>query len=400
MELVPTLTFDEARACVVSTARSAAREPTSEMVSLLDSGGRILASDYRADRDYPPASKSVRDGFAVRSIDLPGDLSVIGEVQAGAFFEGEMGPSEAVEIMTGAPVPAGADSVVMVEHVRRDGDRIQAATPVTAGENISPQGCEARKGDLVLRKGKRVGYAEMAMLATIGCAGVRVFRRPRIAVISTGNEVVDITETPGPSQVRNSNACALAVQIRRAGGDPVILPVARDEYAPTRSLIEEGLRGDLLLLSGGVSAGKYDLVEKVLADLGAKFLFDRVRIQPGQPLVFGSVREKMFFGLPGNPASTIVCYELFGRAATEVLAGQQESLLPICYARLTEPFRQKTGLTRFLPAQLAPEGQCVTPVRWSGSGDVPALARSNAFLVTEPDRETWDAGDLIRVLLR
>jgi molybdopterin molybdotransferase len=400
MGLVPTLSFEEARACVLATARAAAREPASEMVSLLDSAGRVLASDYKADRDYPPASKSVRDGFAVRASDLPGELSVIGEVQAGASFEGEIGPSQAIEIMTGAPVPQGADSVVMVEHVTRDGDRVRSDPPISAGENISVQGCEARKGDVVLRKGIRVGYTEMAMLATIGCAGVRVYRRPRVAVIPTGNEVVDITETPAPFQVRNSNAYALAVQVRRAGGDPVILPVARDEYSHTRFLIERGLETDLLLLSGGVSAGKYDLVEKVLADFGAQFLFDRVRIQPGQPLVFGSVREKMFFGLPGNPASTIVCYELFGRAVTETLGGQPEAPLPICYARLTEPFRQKTGLTRFLPARLAPEGQCVTPIPWSGSGDVAALARSNAFLVTQPEREAWDAGDLIRVLAR
>jgi molybdopterin molybdotransferase len=288
----------------------------------------------------------------------------------------------------------------MVEHVTRDGGRIRTTAQLSAGDNISPQGCEARSGDIVLRKGTRVGFTEMAMLATIGCAGVRVFRRPRVAIIPTGNEVVDVTDKPAPFQVRNSNAYALAVQVRRAGGDPVMLPVARDEYEHTRSLIERGLEAGLVLLSGGVSAGKYDLVEQVLADFGARFLFDRVRIQPGQPLVFGTVRDKMFFGLPGNPASTMVCYELFGRAVTELLAGQQNSPLPICYARLTEPFRQKTGLTRFLPARLAPEGQCITPVRWSGSGDVAALARSNAFLVTEPDRETWEAGDLIGVLAR
>src|SRR5947209_5686693 len=227
MGLVPTFTFEEARACVLATARAAAREPASEMVSLLDSAGRVLAADYKADRDYPPASKSVRDGFAVRATDLPGELSLIGEVQAGAVFESQVGSSQAVEIMTGAPVPAGADSVVMIEHVAREGDRIRVAGQLSPGDNISPQAGDARKGDIVLRKGTRVGFTEMAMLATIGCAGVRVYRRPRIAVIPTGNEVVDVTDTPSISQVRNSNAFALAVQIRRAGGDPVVLPVAR-----------------------------------------------------------------------------------------------------------------------------------------------------------------------------
>ena len=399
MGLVPTMTFEEARACVIGTARASVREPAVEMVSLLDSAGRTLAADYKADRDYPASNRSVRDGFALRS-GASAELSVVGEARAGASFEGEVSPGQAVEIMTGATVPAGADAVVMLEHVDREDSRIRTRASIAVGENISPQGCEAREGDVVLRRGTRVGFAEMAMLATIGCAGVRVYRRPRIAIIPTGDEVVDITATPRAFEVRNSNAYALAVQIRRAGAEPVILQVARDEYSHTRFLIERGLEADMLLLSGGVSAGKYDLVEKVLAELDAEFLFDRVKIQPGQPLVFGRVRGKLFFGLPGNPASTMVCYELFGRPATELLGGQQEPLLSITYARLSEPFRQKPGLTRFLPARLAPEGEQVTPVRWSGSGDVAALARSNAFLVTEPDREAWEAGDLIRVLPR
>jgi len=163
-------------------------------------------------------------------------------------------------------------------------------------------------------------------------------------------------------------------------------------------LIEHGLRFDMLLLSGGVSAGKYDLVEQVLADLGAEFFFDRVLIMPGQPLVFGRVREKFFFGLPGNPASTMVTFELFARAVVERLAGQPEPMLPMLPSKLTCDFQQKTGLTRFLPAILSADGSQVTPLPWQGSGDVPSLARANAFLVTEPGRESWAAGDSIRVL--
>jgi molybdopterin molybdotransferase len=227
-----------------------------------------------------------------------------------------------------------------------------------------------------------------------------VFRRPRVAILPTGDEVVDITATPRHFEVRNSNAYALAVQVRRSGAETVMLPIAKDEYRHTLSLIERGLETDLLLLSGGVSAGKYDIVERILADLGAEFFFDRVKIQPGQPLVFGRVRDRFFFGLPGNPASTMVCYEIFGRSAAELLGGADHPVLPLTYARLTEPFRQKTGLTRFLPATLGCNGETVTPVRWSGSGDVAALARSNCFLVTEPDRESWEAADLIRVLPR
>jgi molybdopterin molybdotransferase len=200
--------------------------------------------------------------------------------------------------------------------------------------------------------------------------------------------------------VRNSNVESLAVQVARAGGIPNVLPVARDLYAATRELIEHGLRLDMLLLSGGVSAGKYDLVEKVLADLGAEFFFDRVLIMPGQPLVFGRAREKFFFGLPGNPASTMVTFEIFAKAALELLSGQQEPALPFLRTMLSGDLRQKTGLTRFLPARLSRDGSSVEPLPWQGSGDVPSLARANAFLVTEPDRETWSAGDWIQVLLK
>jgi molybdopterin molybdotransferase len=188
------------------------------------------------------------------------------------------------------------------------------------------------------------------------------------------------------------------VQVARAGGVPVVLPIARDLYEPTCQLIEQGLESDMLLISGGVSAGKYDIVERVLSDLGAEFYFDRVLIQPGQPLVFGRARGKFFFGLPGNPASAMITFEVFGRAALELLSGRSEATLPLLYSKLATDFRAKSGLTRFLPARLNADGSEITPVRWSGSGDVPALARANAFLVTEPDRETWAAGDLIRVL--
>jgi molybdopterin molybdotransferase len=179
-----------------------------------------------------------------------------------------------------------------------------------------------------------------------------------------------------------------------------MLPVARDVYNATRELVERGLQYDLLLLSGGVSAGKYDIVERVLADLGAEFFFDRVLIMPGQPLVFGRAQGKFFFGLPGNPASTLVTFEIFARAAVELLGGQREPMLPLVWTRLARDLHQKTGLTRFLPATLSADGSAIDPVAWQGSGDVPALARANAFLVTEPDREHWQAGDWIRVLMK
>lgn len=366
---------------------------------MLAAAGRVLAEDVAADRDYPPFPRSVRDGFAVRSADLPGRLRVIGEVRAGEQFDGEVGAGQAVEIMTGAPVPAGADAVIMVEHTRREDGFVLAEGTAQSGDNFNPRGIEVRAGQTLVRCGQRLGFAQIAMLATVGRASVRVYEKPRVAIIPTGDEVVGIEEAPRECQIRNSNAYSLATQVSQAGGTPVVYPVARDVYAATRDLVERGLEVDLLLLSGGVSVGKYDIVERVLADLGAEFFFDRVRIQPGQPAVFGRAQGRFFFGLPGNPASTMVTFEVLARAALELLAGREEAPLALVYARLSRDFRHKTGLTRFLPARLSAEGGEVTPEPWHGSGDVPALARSNCFLVTDEDRESWRAGEWIRVLL-
>jgi len=253
---------------------------------------------------------------------------------------------------------------------------------------------------VVLSAGRRLGFAEIALLAMVGRECVSAYRRPRVAILPTGDEIVEAGQTPEAFQIRNSNAWSMSVQVARAGGDPRILPIARDNYESTRGLIEQGLQHDLLLLSGGVSAGKYDIVERVLADLGAKFFFDRVLVQPGQPLVFGTAKDKFFFGLPGNPASTMVTFEVFARAAVELLGGSHEVSLRLLQAQLAKELRQKPGLTRFLPAQVSADGSTVTPEPWQGSGDVNSLARANAFLVTEPDRESWAAGDMIRVLLK
>jgi molybdopterin molybdotransferase len=396
---VATVSFEQARECVVSQA-AGTHPPDPEEVALIESAGRVLAENVSADRDYPPLARSVRDGFAVRTTDVPGDLRVIGEVRAGDAFDGEVNAGEAVEIMTGAPLPRGADAVVMIEHVTRSGDRVTVPRAYDSGENISPRASEAARDEVLLAPGRRLGFADIALLATVGRPRVRVFRKPEVAILATGDEIVEVAGTPRDFQIRNSNAQALAVQVMRAGGCPRVLPVAPDVYAATRELVEQGLRSDLLLLSGGVSAGKYDLVERVLGDLGAEFFFDRVLIQPGQPLVFGKAQGKFFFGLPGNPASTMVTFEIFARAAVELLGGQAEVMLPLPWSRLSCVFKQKTGLTRFLPAKLSKDGSEVTPIRWQGSGDVPAISRANAFLVTEPGRESWAAGDLIRILMK
>ncbi len=401
------MTFEEARALVLSNARRI--DPTAagatEPVRTLQAFGRILAENVPADRDYPPFARSARDGFAVRAADLPGELAILGEVRAGQVFEGSVAAGEAVEIMTGAPLPEGADAVVMVEHVERSGNRVKIDRALASGENVAARATEAAEGSVVVQIGRRLGFAEIAALAMVGRDCVPVFRRPRVAILPTGDEIVGASQKPETHQIRNSNAWSLAVQVKRAGGRPVILPIARDNYESTGWLIERGLEADLLLLSGGVSAGKYDIVEKVLAGMGAEFYFDRVKIQPGQPVVFGAIRQgpakgKQFFGLPGNPASTMVTFEIFARAAVEFLSGADAAPLPLLRAKLTREFRHKPGLTRFLPATLSADGSTITPEPWQGSGDIPSLARTNAFLVAEADRECWAAGEDMRVLAR
>jgi molybdopterin molybdotransferase len=391
-----TLTFAEARACILREIAAAA--PAAERVPLSEAHGRVLAEDLRADRDYPPFDRSARDGYAVRAADLPGRLRVIGEAKAGAPFPGFVGPGECVEIMTGAPLPAGADAVIMVEWTAREGEYMATERSVPAGDAYNARGIEAAAGSVLVGRGTVLDFAKVGMLAACGAAEPLVYRRPRVAIVATGDEIVPVAETPGPSEIRNSNAYSLAAQVGRAGGIPEILPVARDEWHSTWQMIDWGLRSDLLLLSGGVSAGKYDIVERVLADFGARFFFDRVKVQPGQPLVFGRAQERFFFGLPGNPVSTMVSFELFARAAVERLAGVAQPLLPLLEARLTVAFRHKPGLTRVLPALL--NDGAVTPAGWKGSGDLAAAARSNCFLVADAAREHWAAGETIQVLVR
>ena len=390
-----TVTFREGRQIVEERVAAAGRSLEIETVPLEAAAGRVLATAVLADRDYPPVDRSIRDGFAVRSQDLPGRLRVVGEVRAGEWFSATLGPGEAVEIYTGAPIPPGCDQVVMVEQVTRNGSEIATARPPAAGEFIQRRGSESVAGVVVLRAGQRLDYARVAQAATVGAVALNVFRRPRVAILATGDEIVEITAKPLQHQVRNSNSYALAAQVARAGGEPTVLPVARDNRDDIRRCVEQGLGFDLLLLSGGVSAGKYDLVEGVLADCGAEFYFDRVRIQPGQPLVFGRARGTFFFGLPGNPASTMVTFEVFARLAIALLSGETNLVSPMLAARLTHPFSHQPGLTRFLPAHC--DGGRVTPIPWQGSSDVPALARANAFLVAESDQSSWEAGEWIGI---
>ena len=399
------LSFDQARQKVIAVTSAMRREPTLEAIGLAQACGRVLAEPVIADRDYPPFYRSTRDGFAVRSADAaaPGaTLKCIGEVKAGGVFDRVVGSGECVQIMTGAPLPSGADAVVMVEHVRVAGEQVTLDRAAAAGQSVVPRASEARAGQQLLAAGSRLGYAEMALAAQVGHHRVRASARPRVAILSTGDELVDFSATPGPWQVRDGNSLAIETLARIAGAEPVPLGIAPDEKVELRRLIERGLEADALILSGGVSMGKYDLVETVLADLGAEIYFDSVAIRPGRPAVFGQCRGKPVFGLTGNPVSTIVTFQLFVVPAIDILGGAAPRPLPVLGARLAHAVHEKGALTHFVPARVVesrsePE---VTVLPWQGSGDVVALAHANAFLIVPPEKLDWAAGEWATLLPR
>jgi len=417
MAEVPTasnvLSFEDARRAVEEQAAQV-RPLGTESVDLLAASGRVLAAPIVADRDIPPFPRSTRDGYAVRSVDLaqiPVTLERIGEIRAGESLENipaNVASGQTVSIMTGAPVPNATDAVVMVEYTDARGSRVEIRKGVDAGENIVPRGAEARAGGELVARGVRLNDAAIALAASAGKSKLEVLRQPRVGVLTTGDEIVPIANVPGATQIRNSNSYSLAVQIEQAGGVPVQLPIAPDEPEALRHLIDEGLQADLLLLTGGVSMGRYDLVEQVLSEMHAEFFFTGAKIQPGRPVVFGkcSRREEnkstYFFGLPGNPVSTMVTFELFARPILESLAGMSRRKLLFVYGRLKSDIRVKPGLRRFLPAILTGEfeNSKVEVVKWQGSGDVAATARANCYVVILPDREHIAAGEFVPIMLR
>src|SRR5690242_13735751 len=403
------LPFAEARRRVEEeAARVRPIEP--ERLDLLLCPGRVLAEDIAADRDFPPFPRATRDGFAVRAADVvstPATLKIVAEIRAGGPAHScTIHRGEAAEIMTGAPVPEGADAVVMAEYTQRDGNGVEILRAVSAGENVVPTAAEAKRGEVLLRRGTRFAPAAISVAGSCGYASVLVYKRPRVAILSTGDELVDIAAQPGPNQIRNSNSYSLAAQVQAAGGIPQVLPIAPDEPQQLLHLIKEGLATDLLLLSGGVSMGKYDLVEHALNELGSEFFFTGAQIQPGKPNGFGRAPARTgfaptcFFGLPGNPVSTMVCFELFAVAMVEALGGASPRPLMFVQARLKSDVRAKTGLTRFLPALLTGERERteVELLKWQGSGDMATTARANCFLVVPPEREKLAAGEMVSIL--
>ncbi len=398
------LTYEEARQVVIEQVGKRRGSPAAVSVSVWEALGLVLAEEVKTDREYPPFDRSTRDGYAVRAKEVaPGvKLKCVGEIKAGDTVSEPLAAGTCVQIMTGAAAPAGADAVVMIEHTQREGEVVRFERAAQAGQNIVPRGSEAAAGQTLLRPGMRLGFAELALAAQVGTAELQCAKKPRVAILSTGDEVVAVEEVPGAFQIRNSNSVSLAAQVRIAGGVPVALGNAADRVEELGEKIERGLKEDVLVLSGGVSMGKYDLVEKVLKAMGAEFYFDAVAIRPGKPVVFGICQGKPVFGLPGNPVSTMVTFELFVAPAIDLSNGAEARPLPLVEARLGEALHEKPGLTHFLPARVewrggAPE---VKALKWQGSGDIAALANANCFLVVPADRHKIATGDRVSVLLR
>jgi molybdopterin molybdotransferase len=384
-----------------------------EELPLNEAAGRVLAANVSAERDQPPFDRSTRDGYAVRSADITPahrTLRLIGSVRAGERWSGPaLSAGEAIEIMTGAPLPEGADAVVMLEHVHAGPGSITLAADraIASADNMVPRAAEAKAGDSLLPIGCVLHAAEVAVAASCGCSVLPVFGPPTVAIAATGDELVELSAQPEAWQIRNSNTWALAALIAAEGGKPVPLPIARDTLDDLRDRISQGRACDLFLLSGGVSMGKYDLVEQALHEAGAEFLFTGALIQPGKPIVFGRLPKPSggstyFFGLPGNPISTQVCFHLFVAPMLRALCGRNDLAPRFVEATLAADARGGARVTRFLPAELDAAWNSVNVriVGWQGSGDVAANARGNCYAVLPADVPVFHAGETVRVLLR
>ncbi len=380
--------------------------PAVETIDFRSAHGRVLAESLAATSDIPPFDKSAVDGFALRTADVravPVELRCAGESRAGSGRGTELGPGEAVSIMTGAPVPDGADAVQMVEKTHRsaDGSRVTILNETLAGENIIPRGSEASTGKVVLEAGRYVGPAEAAILATFGYRQLRVFRRPSVALASTGDELVEPDHTPGPSQIRNSNALSLAAQLQLLGLEAEYLGIARDDKAEIGRVIAEGLRRDVLILTGGVSVGTYDFVEEFLLEEGLEVVFSGVAVRPGKPTVFARQGDKLVFGLPGNPISSFMSFELFVRPALERICGFASAGLFRVRGRLSLSVKHKSERTSFIPARLGwnGDGWTIEPLPWRGSSDIIGFSRANGLLILPQDTKSIAEGEWVEAAI-
>ena len=384
-----------------------------QAILLPDALGLVLAEDIHADADSPPFDKSLVDGFALRLADCATSLPVIEIVSAGQIPTRVLDQPAAIQIMTGAPLPVGADVVVPVEFTSSQADAagqtlVSIPNKVASwkpGTNILRQGMSTRSGDLVVAAGSELRPQELGALAEWGRALVLARRRPRVAVLATGDELVPIEQTPGPGQIRNANESMLCAQIRRAGADPVPLGIARDERAHLRQRIDVGLQADVLVLSGGVSMGDKDFVPSELSAAGVRQVFHKVNVKPGKPVWFGVLENSptartLVFGLPGNPVSSMVCFELFVRPALRRLMGFSLAELTRVKARLTQPHTTKGERPTYQPARLEwhDGGPTVTAVPWVGSSDLRATVAANSMALFSIGDQTYEAGSIIEVI--
>ena len=377
-----------------------------EEVELEDALGRVLGQEVRADADMPPFDRSAMDGYAVRASDVAGApvvLEVAGQIRAGQYPDRPLPPGQAMQVMTGAPVPAGATAVQPVEKTRAvdRGARVEILEAVDTGAHIARQGCEVAAGDVVLEAGRAIDPATTAVLAAVGKARVKVGRRPTVSVLVTGDELVEVWNAPSRGHIRNSNGSALMAQARWAGADVRSLGVVPDQAPLIAQAVREGFHSDVLVISGGVSEGAFDLVEEVLARFDVGFLFTKVAIKPGAPLVFGRRGDKLVFGLPGNPVSAQVTFDLFARAALLRMQGARVVSRPAVEVELLESVTNRSGRRNHLPARVRFEGSrlVATPLRSVGSADVVAHARANALVVMGSERLKAEAGEKAPAIL-
>ena len=368
--------------------------------------GLVLGEDITSDLDMPPYDKALMDGYAVRSSDLTegkAALTVIEEITAGMIPKSAVGPGQASRIMTGAPIPAGADAVVMIERTRQtEANLVQVEDQFfKPSQNILRQGREMRAGQTVIQKNTVLRPQHFGVMATVGRTRAMLIPAPHVAVLSTGDEVVEPGQRPGPGQIRNGNGALLMAQVARAGGVPRFLGIARDQRESLLPLIEEGLRSSILVLSGGVSAGKLDLVPGVLAEAGVTAHFHKVEMKPGKPVLFGTKGRTLVFGLPGNPVGALVCFELLVRTAIRGLRGHAETRPRALKAGLKKDFTYRTDRPTYYPAVLEfeAEGPKVSPLPWFGSADLLGVAGSNSLVLLPPGDHKHLAGQQFDVLV-
>lgn len=375
-----------------------------ERVLLADTLGRVVAEDVASARAVPSAANSAMDGFAVRGADVaaaPARLRVLATAPAGTVLPDVVTDGAAIKIFTGSVIPAGADTVVRVEDTEERDGVVTVTAPYKLGANVRYAGEDIQPGAVVLARGTPIGPADVGVLASVGRASVLVHRRPQVAILSTGSELVEVDEEPGPGQVVNSNAYLLAAAVREAGGEPVVLPVVRDRFDDIRDRLVDAARADVVLSTGGVSVGEFDFVKEALDAMGVERLFWKVAQKPGKPLTFGRLRGSLFFGLPGNPVSALVCFYVYVRPALRTLAGHARIHLPLIEARLASTTRKANGLTEFVRVRLARagDGWVATPAPSQSSGVLTGLAAGAGLLVGPAEQSELPAGACYPVLV-